>query len=84
MEGKGWWGEGTIGAVGLWKERDGGGRGQSEEYVKGRDNGPFSDDVTHTRKFDYYSVDHAWGGSTRSLMYYVLWGKPNQRTHSCV
>jgi len=24
------------------------------------------------------------GGSTRYQMYYVLWGKPNQRTHFCV
>ena len=35
-------------------------------------NGPFSGDVTHTQKFDYYSVDHAWGGSTSCQMYYVL------------
>ena len=44
----------------------------------------FSDEVMHMRKFDYYSADHTWGGQNVLLMYYVLWGKPNQRTHFCV
>jgi len=39
-------------------------------------NRPFSDDVTHTRKFDYYSADHSWGGSMPCQMYYVLWENP--------
>ena len=30
-------------------------------------NGPFSNDVMHMRKFDYYSVDHAWGGGGAAL-----------------
>jgi len=45
-------------------------------------NGPLSG-VMHTQKFDYYSADHAWGGSTRCQMYCVLWEKHNQRKHSC-
>jgi len=43
----------------------------------------FPRDVTYTQKFDYYCADHTWGGNRALLIYYVQWGKPNQRTHSC-
>ena len=36
---------------------------------------PFSDDVTHTRKFDYYSADHAWGGEARAVKCIAFYGK---------
>ena len=39
------------------------------------ENGPFSDDVTHMRKFDYYSVDHAWGGAAHAVKCIVFYGK---------
>ena len=37
-------------------------------------NGPFSNDVMHMRKFDYYSADHAWGAA-RAVKCITLYGK---------
>ena len=34
-------------------------------------------DVTRTRKLDYYSTDHTWGGNLAHQMYCVLLGNPD-------
>jgi len=41
----------------------------------------FPRDVTHMRKFGYYSVDPAWRGNYVNLMYGVLWEKSNSLMH---
>jgi len=65
----------------------------SEEYLpcnpfhhsSSSSNRPLSDDVMHTRKFDYYSADHTkGGGGSMHFKYITFYGETQPADASCV